>query len=257
MTASQGPQTYSNRLSGYWPTERRESPTVNVGDTERWASFVGGTTLALYGLSRGTLGGLALAAVGGCLVYRGATGHCDVYKALGVSTAERRGPRTSLPAGHGCRVDEHVTVQRPPEEVYRFWRNLENLPRFMRHLESVRDLDGKRSHWVAKGPLGVRAEWDAEIITERQNELIGWRSLPGSEVDTAGSVHFARTPDGRGTEIRVELKYDPPAGKAGCAAAKLLGEDPATQIREDLQTFRQMLETGSTITTQGQPRGGR
>jgi uncharacterized membrane protein len=248
MIAPWEPQAYSTRLSSYWPEERRASPTVNVGDAERLASFVGGTALAAFGLARGTLGGLALAAVGGCLVYRGVSGHCDVYKALGVSTAERHGARTSIPAGHGVKVEESIAVRKSPEEVYRFWRNLENLPRFMHHLESVRDLDGRRSHWVAKGPLGARVEWDAEIITDHPNEAIGWRSLPGSEVDTAGSVHFRRTPDGRGTEVRVVLKYDPPGGKAGAAAARLLGQDPACQIREDLRSFQQMLEAGSSST---------
>jgi len=219
------------------------TPHVNVGEVERWGSFVGGAALTLYGLGRGGLGGLALAAVGGSLVYRGVSGHCDVYRTLGVSTAERHGPRTSVPAGHGVRVQTDITVLKSREELFRFWRNLENLPRIMRHLESVRDLDGKRSHWVARGPLGVRAAWDAEIIAERENELIGWRSLEGSEVNAAGSVHFAPGAGGRGTTIEVVLKYDPPGGKPGIAMAKLFGQDPAEQIREDLRSFKRFMET--------------
>jgi uncharacterized membrane protein len=125
----------------------------------------------------------------------------------------------------------------------------------MNHLESVRVCDEKRSHWVAKGPLGVRVEWDAEIITERPNELIGWRSLPGSEVDTAGSVHFTPAPGGRGTEVRVVLKYDPPGGKVGATLAKLFGRSGSQEIQEDLRHFKEIMEAGEVPTTQGQPSG--
>jgi uncharacterized membrane protein len=124
----------------------------------------------------------------------------------------------------------------------------------MQHLEGVR-AEGSRSHWVACGPLGHRVEWDAEIITDSVNELIGWRSLPGSEVDTAGSVHFRELPEGRGTEVRVSLKYDPPAGKLGAAVARLFGASPQSQVREDLRRFKQFMETGEIPTTAGQPRG--
>src|SRR5690348_70331 len=163
-----------------------QAPRTNVGETERWLSLLGGGALALIGLSRGSLGGLGLALLGGGLCYRGATGHCPGYSALGVSTAEPRGPRTSVPAGQGRKVVSSITINRTPEELYRYWRNFNNLPRFMHNLESVELTGGDRSHWVARGPLGVRVEWDAEIITDRPNELIGWRSLPGSQVDTAG-----------------------------------------------------------------------
>jgi uncharacterized membrane protein len=218
-------------------------PTVNVGDGERALSALGGSALALYGLTRGTLGGLALAAVGGALLYRGLSGHCDCYAALGISTAEKRGKRSSIPAGHGVRVDKTITINRPASELYDYWRNLSNLPRFMRHLESVTE-EGNRSQWVAKAPLGTSVSWDAEIITERANELIGWRSLPGSTVDTAGSVHFKPTADGRWSEVRVELKYDPPAGQVGAALANWLGEAPEQEIEEDLTTFKRMMEAG-------------
>lgn len=148
-----------------------------------------------------------------------------------------------------------MVINRPPEELYAFWRNFENLPRIMQHLKSVRSTGGNRSHWVAQGPFGSPAEWEAEIITERPNETIGWRSLPGSVVDTAGSVHFQRTPGDRGTEVRVVLKYDPPAGKAGAAIAWLTGAVPEHQIREDLRRFKRFMETGEVPTTEGQPSG--
>jgi uncharacterized membrane protein len=225
----------------------------NVGGTERLLSALGGGALALYGLKRGGMGGAAMAVAGGSLLFRGATGHCELYKALGINRTER-GEQASLGPGEGVRVEKSVIVDRPREEVYAFWRNLENLPRFMNHLESVTVIDGKISHWVAKGPAGTTVEWDAEIISEEKNELIGWRSLEG-EVDNAGSVHFADAPGGKGTEIRVILRYNPPAGKLGAAVANLWGEDADTQVEDDLRRLKQVLETGSSATTGGQPSG--
>jgi uncharacterized membrane protein len=222
---------------------------VNVGETERLLSLIGGGVLGLFGLTRGTLTGFGLAALGGALMYRGLTGHCSAYAALGIDTAGH-GEAASIPAGQGVKITRAVTINRPAEDLYRFWRNFENLPRFMTGLVSIK-AEGKRSHWVARGPGGVHAEWDAEIITEEPNRLIGWRSLEGSEVATAGSVHFTPAPGGRGTEVRVEMKYEPPAGKVGALFAKLFGEDPATQIQENLRRFKQLMETGEIPTAQG------
>jgi uncharacterized membrane protein len=254
MATAQAP-VRTNRLPRTRAQPRRQAPATNVGEMERWLSLLGGGALALVGLSRGSLGGLGLAAVGAGLAYRGASGHCNVYAALGVSTAEGRGRRTSIPAGHGIKVEESVTILRSPEELYGYWANLENLPRIMNHLVSVRKLDGQRSHWVACGPLGTHLEWDAEILVQRENELISWRSLDGAEVDTAGSVHFTAAPGDRGTLVRVVLKYDPPAGKVGAAIAGLLGQAPGQTIKEDLRRFKQLMETGEIPTTEGQPRG--
>jgi uncharacterized membrane protein len=234
--------------------QRHESP-VNVGDAERWASLLGGGAIVFYGLSRKTLGGLGLALLGGSLVYRGVTGYCGAYQALGIDTSQSRGPRDSVKARHGVKVEESVTVLRPREELYRYWRDFSNLPRIMRHLKSVETKSDGRSHWVATGPMEMSVEWDAEIITERENELIGWRSVGDSEVDTAGSVHFLAAPGDRGTEIRVVLKYDPPAGKLGAGIAWLFGKSASRQIREDLRRFKSMMETGTIPTTEGQPRG--
>jgi uncharacterized membrane protein len=228
---------------------------VNVADRERVASAVGGGALLLYGLSRGNLGGLALALVGGAVLYRGVTGHCHTYQLFGINTAEHHPPATSVPSRHGVKVERSITIQRKPEELYRFWRNLENLPRFMTHLESVTNLGNLRSHWVARAPLGITVAWDAEIITEKENELIGWRSLPGSLVDNAGSVHFRRAPGGRGTEVKVSLKYDPPAGKVGATIARLFGAAPEQQIQDELRRLKQLMETGEIPRTEGQPRG--
>jgi uncharacterized membrane protein len=231
---------------------RNEAAHVNVGDAERVLSALGGGALAVYGLSRGSLGGLLMAGVGGALVYRGLAGHCSMYCALGISTADERGPMTSVPAGSGCKVQKSVTINRPAEDLFLFWRNFENLPNFMSHLESVKMIDGRRSRWVAKAPLGLSVEWEAEVHTARPNELIGWRSLPGSMVDTAGSVHFVPNQGGRTTEVRVELKYNPPAGRVGAAVARWLGESPEQQIENDLNEFKRLMDAGEGA-NRGQP----
>jgi uncharacterized membrane protein len=230
---------------------------VNVGQTERWVSAIGGGALALYGLTRGNLPGVALALLGASLVHRGTTGHCYAYQAAGVSTASGEGenPNVSVRGGHGVKVEKSLTINRQPEELFRFWRNFENLPRVMSHLQSVQVTGDNRSHWVAKGPAGTNVEWDAEVYNERENEFIAWRSLEGADVDNAGSVHFRPAPAGRGTDLRVVLKYDPPAGVIGAAIAKLFGEEPEQQIEEDLRRFKSMMETGEVPTTEGQPTG--
>ena len=146
-------------------------------------------------------------------------------------------------------------IRSPREVLYKHWRDFSNLPKIMRHVESVTTSGGGRSHWVVRGPLDVPIEWDAEIITEKENELIGWCSVGDSEIDIAGSVHFLPAPDEQATMVRVVLKYDPPAGKLGHALAQVFGGSPDQQIEEDLHRFKSVMETGTTPTTQGQPRG--
>jgi len=226
---------------------------TNVSDPERWLSVVAGTALAAFGLARRSLGGFGLAALGGALVWRGASGHCDVYHALGISTARDADERNvSVRYGKGIRVEKSVTINSSPEALYRFWRNFENLPRFMSHLQSVTILDDKRSHWVAKGPAGADAEWDAEIINEIPNELIGWRSVDGSRVNNAGSVHFTRSIGDRGTQVKVILRYDPPGGALGALISKLFGADPAHQVQDDLRALKMLIETGEQATAKVQ-----
>lgn len=227
---------------------------TNINNYERWASMLGGSALVLFGLKRGSAAGYTLAAAGGGLLYRGATGFCNVYQMLGLSTAKGEG--ASVPYKTGIRVDKSVTINKSPAELYHFWRNVENLPRFMDHLKSVTRLDDKRSHWVAKAPADTTVEWDAEIINEKENELIGWRSIEGSEVDNAGSVRFEAVPGGRGTRVQVELQYVPPAGMLGAVVAKLFGEEPEQQVTEDLRRFKQLLEAQEIPTTEGQSQGG-
>jgi uncharacterized membrane protein len=236
------------RTADYIPDIRR-----NVGPTERLISLGLGGCLAAYALARRKVDPLALAA-GGYLLYRGASGNCPVSQA--VSSATHGDKKASvMPARAGAKVERAVTINRTAAELYAFWRNLAQLPRFMAHLKEVREIDHRKSHWVARGPMGISVEWDAEIITDTPNEVISWGSLPGSDVDTAGSVHFTAAPAGRGTEVRVSLKYDPPAGKAGAAIARLFGESPERQVEEDLHRFKQLMEAGEIPTTIGQPRG--
>lgn len=246
----------ANRVSTLVTDQNAARPAVNVGQTERWASIAGGGALAVYGLSRGTWLGLALAGLGGGLLYRGLSGHCHLYDALDLSTAdEHRNPRVSVPAGQGVRVDESITIDRPAEELFRFWRDFTNLPRVMRHVKSVTNIHNQRSHWLVMGPAGIDVEWDAEIVMERPNELIAWRSLHGAEVASAGSVHFRRAPGNRGTEVRVVLKYEPPAGKLGAWAAWLAGRAPEQEIQEGLLRLKSTLEAGEAPSVEGQPRG--
>lgn len=227
----------------------------NVSEPERWISVILGSAVAAYGLKMRSIPGLVVGALGGFLVWRGATGNCLVYESMGLSTAEENGDNVSVPYGRGIRVEKTVTINAPPADLYRFWRNFENLPRFMEHLDAVQVHDDKRSHWIAKGPAGTNVHWEAEIINEIPNELIGWRSVDGSEVDNAGSVHFKTAPGNRGTEVKVVLRYDPPAGKFGARVSKMLGEDPAVAVQEDLRRLKQLVETGEIPTTEGQPSG--
>jgi uncharacterized membrane protein len=233
----------------------RSAPRTNVGDKERLLSILGGAALGLFGLSRRSLGGLSLAAVGGSLVYRGMTGRCACYRALGVSTAPTVGSATSVRAGHGVRVEESIVINRDAATLWSFWRKLENIGRIMQHLKCVEGIDERRSRWVAHGPLGFDIEWEAEIINEKENELIAWRSVDDSEVDTAGSVHFRELPNGRATELRVVLKYDAHAAQLADPVARLMGASPCQQIHDDLQRFKQVMESGEVATIEGQPHG--
>jgi uncharacterized membrane protein len=224
----------------------------NVSDLERWISALGGSFLITCGLGQKGITRLALAALGGGLVYRGVTGHCPLYTALGMDTACGKDRTATVLSKSGIKVEKATTIMRPAHELYQFWRRFENLPHVFRHLESV-TVEGNRSHWVVKAPLGLVVEWDAEVINEIENELIAWKSVPEADVDHAGSVHFRPAPGGRGTEVKVVLNYSPPAGKIGAWIAKVFGEDPEHEIEEDLRRFKQVMETGEVPTTKGQP----
>ncbi|HET7220173.1 MAG TPA: SRPBCC family protein [Vicinamibacterales bacterium] len=229
---------------------------ANVGSLERWGSVVVGGALVTYGLSRRTKAGAGIAAAGTTLLLRGTTGHCPVYSTMGVSTAADD-TRHALAGTHGFHVHEAIRLEKPIDEVYRFWRQLENLPRFMTHLQRVVDLGNKRSRWTAKGPAGSTIEWDAEIINEVENKVIGWRSLPNSDLVTAGSVNFDRVRAGRETQLTVHLQYAPPGGRVGKLIAQVFGDEPAQAVREDLRRMKWLLEAGEIprATAEQQPGG--
>lgn len=231
----------------------------NVALTERVGSIAAGAILTGYALTKKhNLGGAALALAGGYLMFRGVTGQCAGYTLLRTGTAhETDSPTALIPHKQGIKVEKSFTIQRDAQELYAFWRNFENLPRFMRHLESVTVLDEKRSHWVAKGPLGKNVEWDAEIINEIPGEMIAWRSLEGADIPNTGSIWFKPQPAGRGTAVKVNLEYQPPAGVLGAIVAKMFGEEPNQQVRDDLRRFKALMETGEIPTVEGQPQGNK
>ena len=210
----------------------QKSSTVepSISDVEKWLAITSGGLLLLLGAP---------------LFYRGLTGRWPSFLMAGRSNDDTK---VALAGSRGTNVREMIRINRPAAEVFMFWRRLANLPRFMSHLVAVTEEAPGLSHWVARGPAGVRVEWDAEIINEIDNELIAWRSLPGSDVVTAGSVNF-EVIDGGGTRVSVNLQYSPPAGHAGDFVASLLGRSPAKIIRADLQRFKQLLETGEPAQT--------
>lgn len=230
----------------------RAALNINVSQTERIGSVAAGAGLLLYGASRRSLGGALIALLGGALIHRGSTGHCSLYQKLGMNSRQLN-TEQGVRGNKGIKVVKTITVARAPQEVYRYWRNLENLSRFMKHVESVREIDSRRSAWVVKGPLGHDVEWTAQIITDREGEMIAWESLPGAEVQNAGSVWFEPSGDGASTEVKVSLQYQPPAGAIGAMVAKFFGENPDQQLDEDLARFKTLIEAGvvEAATTSG------
>jgi uncharacterized membrane protein len=232
---------------------------INVGDRERRLSVLAGGALVALALKRRTPASGLAAVVGGFLLYRGATGHCPAYrvadrtrsfdrrKGTGRIADEGSDTRRELGGRRGIHVDASIAVERPVEEVYRFWRDFENLPRFMRHLVMVSTREAGVSHWVARGPAGFPVEWDARIINDIPNKVIGWQSLAGSSISTAGSVNFNETAGG--TTVHVRFQYEPPAGRLGAAVAALFGEEPNQTVREDLERLKSALENREMPTT--------
>jgi uncharacterized membrane protein len=226
-----------------------------VARPERVASVTLGAALITYGLRRRDGLGIATAILGAVFVHRGATGNCAVYRALGVSTgdsgavldARRRGitgRAATVNARHAIKVERSVAIAAPRAELYAFWKDFTNLPRFMEHLESVRIDSPTRSHWKAKAPVGQTVEWDAEIVNDVPDSIIAWKTVGDPDVANAGAVNFKDAPGGRGTIVKVTLDYEPPGGRLGNLVARLFGEDPDRQVREDLLRFRQLMETG-------------
>ncbi len=239
---------------------------TNVSPTERLVSGVAGGALIAYGAKRGDAIGVLLSIIGGGLTLRGATGHCQVYDVMDINTADEahvrhqaEGSKKSpfakglLPGGK-IHVKKSVTINKSAAELYQFWRNFENLPRFMAHLEAVTVTGEKTSFWKAKAPFGSSVEWNAEITSDQENERIGWKSIEGATVPNAGVVEFNPTSN-RGTEVRVVLTYEPPAGQVGALVAKLFGEEPSQQVYGDLCRFKSIMEAGTILDVEGQTSG--
>ena len=235
--------------------ERTTKSAVNVGKVERWASGIGGGLMVVQGLRRGNFSGLALAVLGGALAYRGFTGHCQAYQALNLNTAGKRRSDEEETIYKGVLIKHTCTINRTPTEIYDYLEKPENHQRFNVRVESVtKSADGKW-HWAIKGPLGSTWRFDSERITNQPGRLIAWKSLPGGDVDNAGSIRLSSTFEGKGTEVTMEVSYQPPAGSVGVAIAKMLGHDPDAQVREDLRRLKQLLEAGEIPTVEGQSAG--
>jgi len=229
-----------------------------VADSERLVSAAAGGILVLQGLGRRDLVGLFIGGVGGALAYRGASGHCSMYQRMGIDTAQSDGRQTeATDQQNHVHIVESFLINKSPEELYNYWHNFENLPNIMTHLESVRNLGERRSHSVAKAPwiVGGQVEWDAEVTADEPNSRIDWRALPDGDIDHRGSITFKSAPGDRGTLVRVVLEYQPPAGQVGRWIAKMFGEEPEQQIRDDLRRFKRVMEIGQVLTITGQPQG--
>jgi uncharacterized membrane protein len=215
-----------------------ERHPINLHELERWASLAAAGAVMAYGFSRRTAPGVALAVAATPLVYRGISGRWPFENGYADDT------RHALSGKRGIHVRESVRIERRVEEIYGFWQRLENLPHVFTHLEHVSELGDGRSHWIARGPADLGVEWDAEIINDVENRVIAWRSLPHSDVVTAGSVNFKPVRGGRATEVSVHLQYAPPAGRAGAFLARMFGREPSQAIREDLRRLKQVMEAG-------------
>ncbi|WP_034388851.1 SRPBCC family protein [Deinococcus sp. YIM 77859] len=225
--------------------EQELSPQ-NASPNERLLFGGIGLGLILLSLRQRGQGGVLLG-TGGALLLAGAAMGRGVGDAL---VGIERTPQDTIA------VERAITIGVPARELYDFWRNFENLPRFMNHLQEVRVQEGgARSHWVAKAPAGMQVEWDAEITEDVPGERLAWRTLEGSQIPNEGHVDFRPAPGDRGTEVHVSLTYRPPGGTLGAAIARLLGEEPATQVTEDLRRLKRLLEVGQEPTTEGQPSG--
>lgn len=216
--------------------------TGQPSDTERWASIISGSAMVLLGLQQRSLRGALMAVAGGGLAYHGVMGEKSLQDQVSDATG----------IGKPIRVEKTVTINRSAEELYNFWHDFTNLPRFMKHVQSVTVQDVRRSHWVAKAPAGQTVEWDADIINDQPNHLIAWASVEGAQIENSGFVRFQPAPGDRGTEVKVVLEYNIPGGALAAAVAKLFGEEPEQQIGDELARFKQLMEAGEIATTEGQ-----
>jgi len=250
-----------NETYGSWHADNEFQPSegktgmVNVGQTERLISTALGAFLLSNGvgnLFRHPLGGLVKTALGGFLLYRGASGNCPLYSAMGKTAGVER--------TDAINIRTNLIVNKPKDEVYRFWRKLENLPLFMKHLASVTEIDEKHSHWEAEIPGGIgRIKWNAEIVKEEEGYMIGWQSIPNATISNAGKVVFHDALGGKGTELEVVITYHAPAGELGAGLARALNPVFERMIRQDVMNFKEYIETkhqgGSSMGSNSHPSG--
>lgn len=222
----------------------RPSAHQNISQMERLISAGLGGALVLGGLVRGRWGGLVMTLVGGSLLYRGASGHCTMYQQLGIDTCGSCGGQAAQDrqAVRGMFLRESIDIARPAQELYTRWADLTHLPQILPHIKSVEMLSKGRSRWEAEGPLGKRFHWEAEIINHRPGEMIAWQSLPGGDVQTAGSVRFAPHDNQQSCTMTVTLQYDPPGGYAAARIAEWLGGGMDRRLQEDLRRFKEQME---------------
>ena len=263
-----------------YPQSRNQGQGLNVGQGERQLSVAGGAALLLYALINRSRSSLLTAPLGAYLVWRGQTGHCPVYDAMNINTAQTQqrwlgngnGQQPSWQGNTGVQqipiqqqssqqqsnqieIKRSVTVNKPATELYNFWRKLENLPQFMHHLEQVVQTGEKSSHWQAKIAGGIPVEWDAEIVDDVPRKRIAWRATPDSQVQQNGVVEFKEATGGRGTVVHVDMHYTPPGGIIGETFGRLLNGVTAQQVENDISRFKSLMETGEIPTTEGQASG--
>ena len=250
--------------------DRSANGGVNVSGPERLASLLAGGALAAFGFRRHDWRGVSATLLGAELIRRGATGHCVVYGALGVDSAHRGdgdtaripprapgeivGNAATVDARNAIKVERSITIDRPRAELFAIWRDFERLPEFIPELESVARTGNGRSHWIARAPGGKRVEWDAEVINEIRGELVAWKTVGDPDIAHAGSVHFKDVVEGRSTEMRLVVDYEPPGGKLGAMLAaftRLFGEAPDAKVREALRGFKEAVETNAGASAAG------
>jgi uncharacterized membrane protein len=265
-----------------WSQNRQ---TLNVGQGERQLSVAGGAALLLYTLINRSRSSWVTGPLGAYLIWRGQTGYCPVYQAMKINTAQPQsawqgngygqqqrgwqgnGGVQQIPIQQGIQQQSNqqqsnrieirraVTVNKPAQELYNFWRKLENLPQFMHHLERVEQTGDKRSHWKAKIAGGIPVEWDAEIVEDVPGKRIAWRTKPDSQVQQSGVVEFKEATGGRGATVTVDIHYLPPAGIIGETFGRLLNGITAQQVKDDIGRFKSLMEAGEIPTIEGQPAG--
>jgi uncharacterized membrane protein len=265
---------YRGNDQGVYRQQRRSAP--NVDQTERQIAVAAGGFLLLHAVLTRSRTSLLTGALGAALIWHGQSRHSPLYDALDVNTARqplwdrgdggqpgqawereqrREAPRQELRRGNSIEIERAVTINKPAEELYNYWRKLENLPNFMKHLQTVEQTDETHSHWVARLAGGLPVAWDAEIVEDQPNERIVWRTLPDAQVQQSGVVTFKPATGERGTVVNVDMRYSPPGGIVGETFARLLNGVTAQQVKDDIRRFKSLMETGEIPTIEGQSSG--